>query len=76
MIKSASDYISMQMAEGKLTYQHTHTDHTNEPAKKKRREATRVEHVTTVAEHFKPADLSSVKQVSLGNDSIPLQFLT
>ncbi|XP_068735127.1 DNA ligase 4-like [Montipora capricornis] len=52
------------MAEGKLTYQHTHSEHSSEPARKRRREALRVEHVTSVAEHFKPADLSSVKQVS------------
>ena len=54
---------SVQMAEGKLTYQHTHSEHSSEPARKRRREALRVEHVTSVAEHFKPADLSSVKQV-------------
>jgi len=52
------------MAEGKLTYQHTNAEQASEPAKKRRREVVRVEHVSTVAEHFKPADLSSVKQVS------------
>lgn len=52
------------MAEGKLTYQHTDAEQTSEPAKKKRREVMRVEHVHTVAEHFKQADLSSVTQVS------------
>lgn len=55
----------LQMAEGKLTYQHTNAEQSSEPAKKRRREVVRVEHVSTVAEHFKPADLSSVKQVTL-----------
>lgn len=52
------------MAEGKLTYQHADTEEKSEPAKKRRREAARVEHTRTVAEHFKPADVSSVKEVS------------
>lgn len=51
------------MAEGKLTYQHADTEEKSEPAKKRRREAARVEHTRTVAEHFKPADVSSVKEV-------------
>ena len=53
------------MAEGKLTYQHTNAEEKSEPAKKRRREAARVEHARTVAKHFKPADVSSVKEVSL-----------
>ncbi|XP_073251496.1 DNA ligase 4-like [Porites lutea] len=53
------------IAEGKLTYQHTNAENRSaELAKKRRREATRVDNVRTVADHFKPADLSSVKQVS------------
>lgn len=51
------------MAEGKLTYQHANAEEKSEPAKKRRREAARVEHTRTVAEHFKPADVSSVKEV-------------
>lgn len=51
------------MAEGKLTYQHTNSQHSHEPARKRRREVIRTERVTSVAQHFKPADLSSVKQV-------------
>lgn len=51
------------MAEGKLTYQHANAEEKPEPAKKRRREAARVEHTRTVAEHFKPADVSSVKEV-------------
>ena len=50
-------------AEGKLTYQHANAEEKSEPAKKRRREAARVEHTRTVAEHFKPADVSSVKEV-------------
>ena len=53
----------MQMAEGKLTYQHADAEEKSTPAKKRRREAARVEHARTVAEHFKPADVSSVKEV-------------
>ncbi|KAJ7378944.1 DNA ligase (ATP) [Desmophyllum pertusum] len=41
------------VAEGKLTYQHINADEKSEPAKKRRREAARVEQVRTVAEHFK-----------------------
>ncbi|KAK2560071.1 DNA ligase 4 [Acropora cervicornis] len=52
------------MAEGKLTYQHTNSEHSHEPARKRRKGVTRNERVTSVAEHFKPADLSSVEQVS------------
>ena len=51
------------MAEGKLTYQHVNAEEKSEPAKKRRREAAKVEHTRTVAEHFKPADVSSVKEV-------------
>ena len=51
------------MAEGKLTYQHIDAEQAAEPAKKRRREVTRIDHVHTVAGHFKPADLSSIKQV-------------
>lgn len=57
-------FVHMQMAEGKLTYQHTNSEHSHEPARKRRKGVTRNERVTSVAEHFKPADLSSVKQVS------------
>ncbi|XP_067047572.1 DNA ligase 4-like [Acropora muricata] len=52
------------MAEGKLTYQHTNAEHSHEPARKRRKGVIRNERVTSVAEHFKPADLSSVEQVS------------
>ena len=56
-------FVCMQMAEGKLTYQHTNAEHSHEPARKRRKGVTRNERVTSVAEHFKPADLSSVEQV-------------
>ncbi|XP_031573134.1 DNA ligase 4-like [Actinia tenebrosa] len=52
------------MAEGKLTYQHTDMDGTSEPTRKKRRVAARVEQPRTVAAHFRPADVSSVTEVS------------
>ena len=52
------------MAEGKLTYQHVNVEEKSEPAKKRRREAVRVEQSRTVAKHFKPADVSSVEEVS------------
>ncbi|RMX43103.1 hypothetical protein pdam_00006836 [Pocillopora damicornis] len=52
------------VAEGKLTYQHVNAEEKSEPAKKRRREAVRVEQSRTVAKHFKPADVSSVEEVS------------
>lgn len=58
------NYLVQQMAEGKLTYQHTDVDGTSEPTRKKRRVATRVEQPRTVAAHFRPADVSSVTEVS------------
>ena len=53
-----------QMASGKLTYQHTDAAGTSEPTRKKRRLVTRVEKPVTVAQHFRPADVSSVKEVT------------
>ncbi|PFX16725.1 DNA ligase 4 [Stylophora pistillata] len=52
------------VAQGKLTYQHANVGQKSEPAKKRRREAARVEQSRTVAKHFKPADVSSVEEVS------------
>ena len=68
-----------QMAEGRLTYRTTDGDASSEPSKKKRRVAVRVEKPRTVADHFKGADISSIKEVGFfnfnGNRELHFPFL-